>query len=79
MPGTPFIALSRGVTTALTQVSALAPVYFVVTVTSGGAMSGNWVIGNCVSANAPNRVIINEITIDRTGLCINFEIIMIYN
>ena len=28
------------------HVSALAPVYLVVTVTSGGAISGNWVIGN---------------------------------
>ena len=41
MPGTPLMALSNGVTTALMHDSALAPVYLVVTVTSGGAISGN--------------------------------------
>jgi hypothetical protein len=31
-------------------------------------MDGNWVTGNCVIANIPKKVIINEITIDKTGL-----------
>jgi hypothetical protein len=62
------MALSNGVTTAFMHDSAFAPVYFVVTVTSGGAMSGNCVIGNCVIANPPNIVINKEITTDNTGL-----------
>ena len=68
IPGTPFTALSSVTTTAFTQASALAPVYFVVTVTSGGAMSGNWVIGNCVSDTTPKSTIMSEITIESTGL-----------
>ena len=67
MPGTPLMARSSGVTTAFTQVSALAPVYLVVTVTSGGAISGNWVTGSCESEISPRKVISNEITIDKIG------------
>jgi hypothetical protein len=67
MPGTPLIALSKGVTTAFTQASAFAPINLVVTFTSGGAISGNWVIGNFVNDNKPSKVIMIEITIDKTG------------
>src|SRR5690348_3878780 len=41
MPGTPLIALSNGVVTALVHTSAFAPVYFAVTTTEGGTISGN--------------------------------------
>ena len=77
MPGTPLIALSSGVTTALTQVSAFAPVYLVVTVTSGGAIFGNCVMGNCVIAITPNNKINTEITMDNMGLLVNFKFILI--
>jgi hypothetical protein len=68
IPGTPFIALSMGVTTALAHTSALAPVYLVVTVTAGGAISGYCVTGNWVSDNKPINKIITDTTIDNTGL-----------
>jgi hypothetical protein len=69
------IARSNCVTTAFTQVSALAPVYFVVTVTSGGAISGNCVIGNCVRPIIPTSEIKIAITIDSMGLFMNDDII----
>ena len=34
-------------------------------------MEGNWVTGKPVIANIPKKTIINDITIDKTGLCIN--------
>jgi hypothetical protein len=71
IPGTPLMALSRVVTTAFTLVSALAPVYLVVTFTSGGAMSGNWLTGICSKAIIPSKVIRIEITSESTGLRIN--------
>jgi hypothetical protein len=57
-----------GVTTALAQTSAFAPVYLVVTVTAGGAISGYCVTGNSVKANKPRNTINTDITIDNTGL-----------
>jgi hypothetical protein len=71
------MALSNGVTTAFTQVSALAPVYFVVTVTSGGAILGNCVIGNCVNAITPKSKMKTDITMDKTGLLVNFKVIIL--
>jgi hypothetical protein len=44
--GTPFMARSKGTIAAFVTVSAFAPVYSMVTFTSGGDMLGNWVIGN---------------------------------
>ena len=41
MPSTPLTASSRGVTTLFITASALAPVYSVLMVTTGGATSGN--------------------------------------
>lgn len=46
MPGTPLIDLSSGTMAAFVRVSALAPMYSTVTLTSGGAMLGNWVMGS---------------------------------
>ena len=71
MPGTPFIPRSNVVATAFAATSALAPVYFAVTVTVGGAISGNWVTGRVINANTPNKVIIKDITKDSTGRLIN--------
>ena len=62
------MALSNGTMAALVTVSAFAPVNSTVTLTSGGAILGNKVIGNWVKANAPKSVINTDITIDRTGL-----------
>ncbi|MNL71979.1 hypothetical protein D3C87_1972160 [compost metagenome] len=73
MPGTPLIALSNGVATAFAHTSALAPVYFAVTVTDGGTISGNCVTGNVNNASKPRRVINNEITSDNTGRLINIS------
>jgi hypothetical protein len=73
MPGTPFIALSSGVATALDKTSALAPVYFAVTVTEGGTISGNWVMGKVNKAKIPNNVMKTEITVDNMGLLINIS------
>lgn len=72
MPGTPFMALSSGVATVLDITSALAPVYLAVTVTDGGTMSGNWVIGSDFIASNPRHVIIMDMTADRIGLLMNF-------
>jgi len=48
----------------------LAPVYFAVTVTDGGTISGNWVTGKEKSANTPSNVIMMDITKDNMGLLI---------
>jgi hypothetical protein len=70
IPGTPLIARSKGVATAFAQTSALAPVYLAVTVTDGGTISGNCVMGNVNKANTPNKVMMMEMTKERTGLLI---------
>ena len=71
IPGIPLIALSRGMSTAFVMSSPLAPGYSAVTFTLGGEMEGNCVTGNLVIANTPIKTITSDITIDRTGLCIN--------
>ena len=71
IPGTPFIALSIGITTALIINSPLAPGYSATIFTLGGEIEGNCVTGNLTNAITPNRVIMRDITIERTGLCIN--------
>jgi hypothetical protein len=71
IPGTPLMALSSGVTTALEQTSALAPTYLVVTETAGGAISGYWVTGKPVRASNPKRTMKTDITRDKTGLRMN--------
>ena len=71
IPGIPLIALSRGISTALVISSPLAPGYSAVTLTFGGEMEGNWVTGNLVMASTPIKTITSDITIERTGLCIN--------
>ncbi len=46
--------------------------------TLGGEMDGNWVIGSFTSDRIPINTIIREITIDRTGLRMNFLNIITY-
>jgi hypothetical protein len=77
MPGTPLMALSSGVVTALVQTSALAPVYFAVTITLGGTISGNCVTGKVNNASTPNKVIKIEITKERIGRRIKVSTIFI--
>ena len=72
MPGTPLMALSRGVTTALAHTSAFAPVYLVVTETAGGAMSGYCVMGKTNIDNTPNSTKNIDITNDKTGRFMKF-------
>ncbi len=69
---TPFRPLSRGITTDLIKSSLLAPGYSAVIFTLGGEIEGNCVTGNFTSDRTPINTIINEITIDRTGLRMNF-------
>src|SRR6185369_16781774 len=71
IPGTPLMALSIGITTALIINSPFAPGYSATIFTLGGEIEGYWVTGNLAKAITPNKVMISEITIDRTGLCIN--------
>ena len=73
-PGTPFKALSNGITTALIISSALAPGYSATIFTLGGEIEGNCVTGNCIKDNTPNSTITNDITIENTGLLISFLI-----
>jgi len=39
--------------------------------TFGGEMEGNCVTGNWLAARTPKNTIMSDITIERTGLCIN--------
>src|SRR5690606_34650429 len=65
------MARCKGVATALANTSAFAPVYFAVTVTEGGTISGNCVIGSVFNDISPSRVMNTEITVERIGLLIN--------
>jgi hypothetical protein len=51
--------------------SPLAPGYSAVTFTLGGEIDGNCVTGKLVIANIPRNTMISDITIERTGLCMN--------
>ena len=73
MPSTPFIASSSGITTLLSTVWALAPVYVAETETVGGAMSGYCVIGSETKPITPKITMIIEITVDNTGRLINLS------
>ena len=75
MPGTPLMAFSMGIIAALATVSALAPGYSIVTSTIGGAILGNKVIGRRTRAKIPKKTMIKDITMERTGLCMNFDVI----
>src|SRR5258706_11888862 len=74
MFSTPLIASSKGVATALATTSAFAPGYDAVTCTVGGAMSGNKVTGIVNNDINPNKRIMIDTTVDKTGLSINLFI-----
>src|SRR5258706_5013173 len=74
MFSTPLMASSNGVATALATTSAFAPGYDAVTCTVGGAMSGNKVIGKVNNDINPNKRIMIDTTVDKTGLSINLFI-----
>ena len=67
MPGTPLMARSKGTIAAFATVSAFAPVYSTVTLTSGGATLGNSVTGIRESAIAPSSIKTTETTTASTG------------
>src|SRR4029078_3116394 len=71
IPGTPLMALSKGMMTDLIINSPLAPGYSAETFTLRGDMEGNCVTVNGVMARIPRKTIIRDITMDSTGLCIN--------
>src|SRR5690606_39474511 len=65
---TPLMASSMGRSAAWATVSALAPGSESDTVTLGGAISGNRVMGSCVMDTNPRITRSDEITVARTGL-----------
>jgi hypothetical protein len=71
IPGTPLIALSSGIMTDLIMSSPFAPGYSAVIFTFGGEMDGNCVTGKWLMAKTPRNTMISDITIERTGRCIN--------
>jgi hypothetical protein len=62
----------------LAETSALAPVYFAVTVTEGGTISGNWVMGNFNKAKTPIKTMIIDITSESTFRLINISTIFYF-
>src|SRR5690606_20458487 len=65
---TPLMASSNGRSTGLATVSTLPPVLLTLTLTLGGAMSGNLVTGNCKKPTIPAMTRRMEITVASTGL-----------
>ncbi|MNY48410.1 hypothetical protein D3C86_1837430 [compost metagenome] len=72
MFSTPLIASSSDGVTERKIVSALAPGYTAVTNTDGGAIFGNRSKGNFVKPSIPTITNKMEITVESTGLSINF-------
>src|SRR5215813_4311920 len=68
IPGTPLIVCSSGVVTADSTVCAFAPIYTLVTITCGGANSGNCAMGSVGIAIAPPSTISSAHTVANTGL-----------
>src|SRR5688572_27543431 len=67
MPSMPLMACSSGVVTAVSTVSALAPVYTATTDTVGGATSGYHAIGIVGIVSAPASTMMSEQTVARIG------------
>jgi hypothetical protein len=68
MPQAPFIDCSNGIITDSANDFALAPGYEALTITTGGATSGNCEVGNVLIASPPTNKMISEITMAKTGL-----------
>src|SRR6478735_2848374 len=64
---TPLAFCSMGVATDCSRVEASAPVYVVVTFTSGGTMSGNCATGSFDIATTPAMTVTMEITMATMG------------
>ncbi|GGF30407.1 hypothetical protein GCM10011339_18250 [Echinicola rosea] len=71
IPGTPFMAFSNGVVTVLATTSELAPRYFALIETAGGAMSGNRATGSEKNVSAPSKTKKRDMTKESIGLFIN--------
>src|SRR5579864_7802463 len=67
MFSTPLICSSIGVTTVDATVSALAPGYWPVTLTMGGAILGYWAIGSRKNDTPPRITMMIEITAAKIG------------
>src|SRR6185369_1935532 len=67
MFSTPLICCSSGATTVLATTSALAPGNWPVTLTVGGAMSGNWATGRRASDTIPRMMNMTETTPAKIG------------
>src|SRR5688572_25765547 len=67
MFSTPFTCCSMGATTVLATTSALAPGYWPVTLTTGGAISGNWATGRRQSETSPRMMNTIETTPAKIG------------
>src|SRR4051812_5004820 len=67
MFSTPLIPCSSGATTVLATTSALAPGYWPLTRTSGGAMSGYCAKGSRVTATAPTITMTIDTTAAKIG------------
>jgi hypothetical protein len=67
MCSTPLICCSSGATTVEATTSALAPGYWPVTLTTGGAISGYWAIGSRPTATAPRITNTIEMTAAKIG------------
>src|SRR3977135_3264568 len=67
MFSTPLICCSRGATTVAATTSALAPGYWPLTLTTGGAISGYWATGNRPTDTAPTMTKTIETTAAKIG------------
>src|SRR5215470_526449 len=67
MFSTPLICCSSGATTVSATTSALAPGYWPLTLTTGGAISGYWATGNRPTATAPRMTKTIETTAAKIG------------
>src|SRR5262249_43456503 len=67
MFSTPLICCSSGATTVSATTSALAPGYWPLTLTTGGAISGYWATGNRPTATTPRMTKTIETTAAKIG------------
>src|SRR5882757_1648343 len=67
MFSTPLICCSRGATTVAATTSALAPGYWPLTLTTGGAISGYWATGSRPTDTAPTMTKTIETTAAKIG------------
>jgi len=71
MPQAPLIDCSKGIITDSANDLALAPGYDALTITTGGATSGNCDVGSVLIDSTPKKRMTSDITMARTGLLMN--------